>query len=260
MFLQTNRGSGLTNAFEIDENGDIKVTNGQFEIEGGGITFLTNESTLQSGSSSNMLGIQGGATYMGGRIELRGGQSGQSGDIRFFAQGATATQAERARIASNGRINIGSRTTTPDELVHIHTSSGQANIHVEGATDGQIILRAHSGDSVIHFGDASATSVGKIAYDHGTDSLAFNTNSNERMKIDSSGHLLPNANNTHDLGSTSLRWRNVYTTDLQLSNEGKTNDVDGTWGDYTIQEGESELFLINNRNGKKYQFMLKEVN
>ena len=72
-------------------------------------------------------------------------------------------------------------------------------------------------------------------------------------------HLYPFANNTTDQGSTSLRRRNIYTTDLQLSNEGKTNDVDGTWGDYTIQEGESDLFLINNRSGKKYKFNLTEV-
>ena len=69
----------------------------------------------------------------------------------------------------------------------------------------------------------------------------------------------PSSNNNYDLGSTSVRWRNVYTNDLQLSNKGKTNDVDGTWGDYTIQEGESDLFLINNRNGKKYKFNLTEV-
>ncbi len=74
-----------------------------------------------------------------------------------------------------------------------------------------------------------------------------------------SGHFIPGVNNTNDLGSSSYRWRNVYTTDLQLSNEGKTNDVDGTWGDYTIQEGESDLFLINNRSGKKYKFNLTEV-
>ena len=80
-----------------------------------------------------------------------------------------------------------------------------------------------------------------------------------RASIDTSGHFVPGANNTYDLGTTSLRWRNVYTNDLQLSNEGKTNDVDGTWGNYTIQEGESDLFLINNRNGKKYKFNLTEV-
>ena len=74
-----------------------------------------------------------------------------------------------------------------------------------------------------------------------------------------SSHALPTANNTYDLGTSSLRWRNVYTNDLNLSNEGSSNDVDGTWGNYTIQEGESDLFLINKRSGKKYKFNLTEV-
>ena len=73
------------------------------------------------------------------------------------------------------------------------------------------------------------------------------------------GNVLPEANNSRDLGSTSLRWANVYTNDLNLSNEGGKNDVDGTWGSYTIQEGEESLFLINKRNGKKYKFNLTEV-
>ena len=76
----------------------------------------------------------------------------------------------------------------------------------------------------------------------------------------SNGDVYPHTDGARDLGQSSLRWRNIYTTDLQLSNEGKTNDVDGTWGNYTIQEGESDLFLINNRNGKKYKFNLTEVN
>ena len=89
--------------------------------------------------------------------------------------------------------------------------------------------------------------------------LRFAHSGTDRIKMDGSGHWLPTTDNARDLGSTSLRWRNLYTTDLQLSNEGKTNDVDGTWGNYTIQEGESDLFLINNRSGKKYKFNLTEV-
>ena len=85
--------------------------------------------------------------------------------------------------------------------------------------------------------------------------------SSTAVTVTAGKHLNPATTNTTDLGTSSLRWRNLYTQDLQLSNEsiGK-NDVDGTWGDYTIQEGESDLFLINNRNGKKYKFMLKEIN
>jgi len=74
-----------------------------------------------------------------------------------------------------------------------------------------------------------------------------------------SNHVLPNANNSYDLGSSSQRWRNVYTNDLNLSNEGNSNDVDGTWGDWTLQEGETDVFMINNRSGKKYKIKLEEV-
>ena len=77
--------------------------------------------------------------------------------------------------------------------------------------------------------------------------------------ITGDGHFQPGTNNTYDIGTSSDRVRNIYTMDLQLSNKGSKNDVDGTWGDFTIQEGESDLFLINNRNGKKYKFNLTEV-
>ena len=71
-------------------------------------------------------------------------------------------------------------------------------------------------------------------------------------------HLAPSANNTYDLGFSNYRWRNIYTNDLNLSNEGGANDVDGTWGSFTIQEGAEDLFLVNKRNGKKYKFNLTE--
>jgi len=67
------------------------------------------------------------------------------------------------------------------------------------------------------------------------------------------------ANNSYDIGSSSYRVRNLYTNDLNLSNEGGSNDVDGTWGDWTLQEGESDVYMINNRTGKKYAMMLREV-
>jgi len=47
---------------------------------------------------------------------------------------------------------------------------------------------------------------------------------------------------------------------LLLSNKSRGgNEVDGTYGDYTIQEGEEDLFLLNNRSGKTYRFKLEEV-
>lgn len=37
------------------------------------------------------------------------------------------------------------------------------------------------------------------------------------------------------------------------------NEIDGTKGDWTIQEGENDLFILNNRTGKKYKFKLEEI-
>ena len=71
--------------------------------------------------------------------------------------------------------------------------------------------------------------------------------------------IFPESNNSYSLGTDANRWANIHTNDLNLSNEGSKNDVDGTWGQYTIQEGENDLFLINKRSGKRYKFLLQEI-
>ncbi len=74
------------------------------------------------------------------------------------------------------------------------------------------------------------------------------------------GNILPEANGTRDLGANGTRWANVFSSDLDLSNEAKgVNSVDGTWGSYLIEEGQDDLFLTNRRTGKKYRFLLEEV-
>ena len=75
-----------------------------------------------------------------------------------------------------------------------------------------------------------------------------------------SGNILPNANGTRNLGADGTRWANVYTSDLDMSNQAKGgNSIDGSWGSYLIEEGEDDLFLTNRRSGKKYKFLLQEI-
>jgi hypothetical protein len=64
------------------------------------------------------------------------------------------------------------------------------------------------------------------------------------------GNVTPSVTATHNLGSASLRWATVYTSDLSLKNEV---------GDWTIVEGEDDLFITNNKRGKAYRFALIEV-
>jgi hypothetical protein len=137
--------------------------------------------------------------------------------------------------------------------------------------DGGVPKISMATDKVIQF-SASIGEIGNVTGFQATNTAAssntdfgirattirFATGNSERCRVTDDG-FMPDSDNARDLGSTSLRWANIYSADLQLSNEGSVNDVDGTWGQYTIQEGENDLFLLNRRNGKTYKFVLEEV-
>lgn len=84
---------------------------------------------------------------------------------------------------------------------------------------------------------------------------------NSTAVITSDANLTPGENNTFNLGSASKAWANIYTNDLHLSNMNKPegNEIDGTKGTWTIQEGEENLYIINNITGKKYKINLTEI-
>ena len=125
----------------------------------------------------------------------------------------------------------------------------------------------------IHFGDTTTsnfigitegvvnnfTDQDRIGIYYRNELKLYSNNNVGRWIWNSGGDFVPVTNNDVDIGTTANRVRNIYTNDLNLSNEGSKNDVDGTWGSYTIQEGAEDLFLINKRNGKKYKFNLAEV-
>ena len=99
-----------------------------------------------------------------------------------------------------------------------------------------------------------------IVFRTGFNGTTSHTGMSEKLRLTYAGHLLPGANNQYDLGSTAKGWRNVYMNDLNLSNmKGDTNDVDGTQGSWTIQEGKDNLYIINRLNGKKFKIKMEEI-
>ena len=92
----------------------------------------------------------------------------------------------------------------------------------------------------------------------GTLDTAVTIDSSQNLTI--AGNILPDGDDDADLGSASKQWQNIYTGDLNLNNtRGDGNEVDGTSGSWTIQEGSDDLFLINRETGKKYKFQLQEI-
>ena len=200
----------------------------------GDSTFQTVNTDLVSDSSPQLGGHLDCQTY---NIDIGDSSGSSSGRLKF----------------GNGDLQIYHNGT------HSFLSNATGNLFVEIPESKKFQVQ-HGTEAIINgYADGRV----ELYYDNSkkleTVSGGVDVTGNFGMSGYFTGNFVPSSNNSLDLGSSSYRWRNLYTTDLQLSNEGKTNDVDGTWGNYTIQEGENDLFLINNRNGKKYKFNLTEV-
>ena len=135
-------------------------------------------------------------------------------------------------------------------------SGGAGAVEIAGGSDIRMVSGGWTGD----YGAKIQHHNNWLYIQGGSNGIIFrHSNGSNRARLDSSGHFRPDVNNSYDLGTSTYRWRVVYTNDLDLSNEGSSNDVDGTWGKWTLQEGEDDLFLINRRNGKKYKINMTEV-
>tara|TARA_Y100000034_G_C6823247_1_gene370986 strand:+ start:336 stop:854 length:519 start_codon:yes stop_codon:yes gene_type:complete len=109
-----------------------------------------------------------------------------------------------------------------------------------------------------------SSSVTYMTQSYSSGSTVFGNTSNDKHQFTGSlsmtGDVIPSTDATVDLGSDTKRFANLYTADIQLSNEQKgPNDIDGTTGKWTIQEGKNDLFLINRRTGEKFKFIIEQV-
>ena len=206
---------------------------------------------------------------------------GTGNDTRFYHSG-THSYIKHAGTG-NFYIDIGNDdlfAITMAESEHLANFTGNGAVELfhngskkfETLSYGVRVTGAITASNNINFGNNTAKFMsgsanqlqmyydGSNAYINNTvaSQLKFATNNTVRCQLQSDGHWAPVANNTYDLGTSSMRWRNLYVDDLQLSNEGSKNDVDGTWGDWTLQEGEDKVFMINNRTGKRYSLKMEE--
>jgi len=204
-------------------NNYIDADTGTLHIRHSGETgakFIKNGGVELYHDNSQKFVTRSNGTQVTGTV-LAGSSAFAAEDSTYVLQAAAPTQAFVSAYASNTGTNLNSHG--------IHFGLDTTRAYVTLREDKDIYI-----------------------YTNNTHRWTFLSGSN-------GGGFIPAANNTYDIGSSSNRVRNIYTNDLNLSNEGSSNDVDGTWGSYTIQEGADDLFLINKRNGKKYKFNLTEV-
>ena len=82
--------------------------------------------------------------------------------------------------------------------------------------------------------DISSKANGKIlAYNSSTGKMEFTTNAGGVDLSDVDEHIIPDANGTRDLGTSSRRWRDIYLSSDSIDLAGATISSDGT-GEITI--------------------------
>ena len=189
----------------------------------------------------------------------------------------------------------GGAQTTPLSIADGSTSSSNARnliIELSGTITGNqivtvpdsieksyIIYNNTSGAFTVEFKTVSGTGSTfsttdkgiKILYSNGTNIIDVNANLSTlgaittgaitSEAITATGNILPGANDTYDLGASGNVWQNVYTGDLHLNNEHKTegNVVDGSKGSWTLQEGSKDIYLINNKSNEKFRLKLEKI-
>ena len=184
-------------------------------------TFLAGDQTYKT-ITADITGVTAGTGMTGG---------GTTGDVTLNVIGGTGITASADAIAIDSTVATltGTQTLTNKSIVATQLTGTVDTARISGSYTG-------------------ITAVGTLT--------SITTSGNI-----TSDHVLPNTTDTYDLGAVANVWRNLYTGDLHLSNEAKTegNAVDGTKGNWTIQEGSEDLYILNNKSGKKYKFKLEEI-
>ena len=245
---------GTLTSLSVSGNADFDGT-GYLKLPGGTDAQRPGETNQPAAEAGQLRWNTTNTTFEGydGNVwgKIGGGASVSS------AAPSAANEGDLWYDTDDGRMFVYYNDGTTSQWVDASPNGVPTDLVVEGTT----ILR----DQVTVGGDTTATNLEiKVTSTQATNTnKAFTINNNDQtegLDISYKGEILPKADANVNLGGPSNRWANIYSADLQLSNEGSANEVDGTWGQYTIQEGEEDLFLINRRSGKKYKFMLQEVN
>jgi hypothetical protein len=191
---------------------------------------------------------------------------GYTGVALNATTGATLTFSNGA--LSNGKDQVIRLTGTITSNVNVVIPDGVEKTYiVENATSGAftVTFKTSSGTGATW----STTDKGyKIIYSDGTNVVDVTADLGNITAgtiasgaITATGNIIPGADDTYDLGTSTAVWQNLYTGDLHLSNQAKNqgNIVDGTKGNWTLQEGENDIFMINNISGEKFKINLSKI-
>ena len=211
-----------TKRMTIDQTGAVSITG---SVSGGFITTIQNTHASDAPV-----------------VTILSGQTGGTNRILSLSNGAGPV----AIVTTSGNVGIGA--TDPSSPLHLKTT---------GSTDVNMVLE----------GPNSTWSIGNDYSDGGY--LKFSNNAT----VGTSTAMTFGANGNIGIGTTTPGTYKLYvngdiycddisTSDIKMCNDRPNhpgNEIDGTKGSWTFQEGSENMYLINRKSGKRYKLKLEEV-
>ena len=210
-----------TSLFEVTGTGNVGIgtsapqTNLEIvKVVAGDVGLLVRNANNSTGDSATLTLSAGSAYSRGSYVKsILTASGGTAAALTFGTNTAYNTATERMRIDSSGNLLVGTTSNSVYNDVSgtgIALNAGQIQIAGTGAT---LYLNRQGSDGSIAEFRKSGTSVGSIG-----------SYASTRLRIGSAGgtgilfggtNLYPAtdenvADNTHDVGSASYRWKNVY--------------------------------------------------
>jgi hypothetical protein len=208
-----------------------------FTVQRHGTSIVTINSP--DGSTANFL--QGSSGVVSANILNTGVTTlNLGGDATTLTVGGNTTSTQTINVGNSSTgsstYNFGAAATASGFTRTINLGTGG----VAGSTTNINLGNANGGSVTVNnnFAVNGNTTIGNAT----GDTITFTGRA--------ASSLLPSADTTYDLGSPQFRWANMYTGDLHLRNDR---------GDWTIIEEPDFLTITNNRNGKRYKFVLEEI-
>jgi len=187
----TTNGSGVSSWSTIDLSSKLSLTGGTLtgsltgttgnfsgSITSTNVAFgFTSNATSFPFTSDSTLGNGGKAFY------AKHSNPGGAGSYLFYGENNageafSVTTAGTATFAGNVLINT---TTLP---------TSDSKLTVQSGTHCEVnIIASPSHGSVINMGDTDDYNIGRIKYDNSSNSMQFQTNNSEKMRIDGSGQV-----------------------------------------------------------------------
>lgn len=191
--------------------------------DGAVINFDSGDMTITN--ASNELQVDGGDLVMEGTNKVGLGGAPSTDYIQKDTDVKIVAAADIVLSAAGANVKPG--------------SNDECALGVSGTAFSDLFL-ASGGVINFHAGDVTVTHAANVLTFAGATSGYVFTN----------GDVLPGADNSLSLGSSTARWANIYTGDLHLANDR---------GNWTLVEENNMLTFRNNLNGKWYRMVMEEI-